>query len=138
MTCQLDFYLNNCFSYIGGSLSETVLPTATFHITKNEWVVQVLKHHQSLKVQDPNPCDKQSFTEIIEINICLIYLFYLQGMSSTLAEYWMLKEVSLLKDYGTETFRARWIDNGCNCTVAVGPQGVIIKSLENVQVLRYT
>ena len=50
----------------------------------------------------------------------------------------MLKEVSLLKDYGTETFRARWIDNGCNCTVAVGPQGVIINSLENVQVLRYT
>lgn len=51
MSCQLDFYLNNCFSHIVGSLSdETPLPTATFHITKNEWVAQVLKHHQSLKV----------------------------------------------------------------------------------------
>lgn len=57
-------------------------------------------------------------------------------MSSTLAEYWMLKEVSVLKDYGTETFRCRWIDNGSNCTVAVGPQGVNITSLENAQLLR--
>ena len=66
--------------------------------------------------------------------LCVIIL--IQGMSSTLAEYWMLKEVSTLKDYGTELFRARWIDNGTNCTVAVGPQGVNITSLENAQILR--
>ena len=51
MPCQLDFYLNNCFSHIGDSLSDTVLPTATFRVTKNEWVAQVLKQHQSLKVK---------------------------------------------------------------------------------------
>jgi len=66
-----------------------------------------------------------------------VIVILIQGMSSTLAEYWMLKEVSTLKDYGTELFRARWIDNGTNCTVAVGPQGVNITSLENAQILRW-
>lgn len=66
-------------------------------------------------------------------------------MSSTLAEYWMLKEVSQLKDYGTETFRARWIlaehtnttSMPVQSTVAVSPQGVCITSLESDQRLRY-
>lgn len=67
-------------------------------------------------------------------------------MSSTLAEYWMLKEVSTLKDYGTETFRARWMDGNPaglppsldrRCIVAVGPQGVSITSIEGQQQLRY-
>ena len=66
-------------------------------------------------------------------------------MSSTLAEYWMLKEVSTLKDYGTETFRARWMDGNPvtlsprsdrRCIVAVGPHGVCITSLEGEQQLR--
>ena len=66
-------------------------------------------------------------------------------MSSALAEYWMLKEVSQLKDYGTETFRARWIlPNKQNpshrellqCTVAVSPQGVCISSQESEHRLR--
>lgn len=68
-------------------------------------------------------------------------------MSSSLAEYWMLKEVSAMKDYGTETFRARWIESrnstsappSCSdprCIVAVGPQGVSITSLEGAQLLR--
>lgn len=66
-------------------------------------------------------------------------------MSSTLAEYWMLKEVSQLKDYGTETFRARWIfaehttsmRESVQSTVAVSPQGVCITSLESDHRLRY-
>jgi E3 ubiquitin-protein ligase MYLIP len=67
-------------------------------------------------------------------------------MSSTLAEYWMLKEVSQLKDYGTETFRARWIlaehsasmRESVQSTVAVSPQGVCITSLESEHRLRYS
>lgn len=66
-------------------------------------------------------------------------------MSPSLAEYWMLKEVSQLKDYGTETFRARWIlptklhpsHRECvQCTVAVSPQGVCISSQESDHRLR--
>ena len=66
-------------------------------------------------------------------------------MSAPVAEYWMLKEISLLKDYGTETFRARWIlsDHSTSArdsfqsTVAVSPQGVCITSLESEHRLRY-
>ena len=65
-----------------------------------------------------------------------------QGMSSTLAEYWMLKEVSQWKDYGTEHFRARWMlaEHGASIqsTVAVSPQGVCITSLESDHRLRYS
>ena len=48
----------------------------------------------------------------------------LQGMKASVAEYWMLKELSNLDGYGTETFGARW--TGADCTVAVSPHGVAV------------
>ena len=53
-------------------------------------------------------------------------------MHPSVAEYWLLKEVSECEGYGTETFCARWIGAGNSlCTVAVSPHGVNINSLEN-------
>ncbi|EFX85651.1 hypothetical protein DAPPUDRAFT_313818 [Daphnia pulex] len=88
----------------------TVKDLESFQASRDEWIAKILQQHQTLK-----------------------------GMSSTLAEYWMLKEVSQLKDYGTETFRARWIlaehsasmRESVQSTVAVSPQGVCITSLES-------
>uniref|UniRef100_A0A0P4Z9H4 E3 ubiquitin-protein ligase MYLIP-A n=1 Tax=Daphnia magna TaxID=35525 RepID=A0A0P4Z9H4_9CRUS len=88
----------------------TVQDLESFQASRDEWIARILQQHQTLK-----------------------------GMSATLAEYWMLKEVSQLKDYGTETFRARWIlaEHGASMresvqsTVAVSPQGVCITSIES-------
>ncbi|KAI9561127.1 hypothetical protein GHT06_012083 [Daphnia sinensis] len=88
----------------------TVRDLESFQASRDEWIARILQQHQTLK-----------------------------GMSATLAEYWMLKEVSQLKDYGTETFRARWIlaEHGASMresvqsTVAVSPQGVCITSIES-------
>lgn len=75
--------------------------------TKEEWISAVLQQHLSLK-----------------------------GLSTTLAEYWMLKEVSKLEGYGSEIFAGRWINaNNCTCLVSVNPQGVTLSNPENNQCL---
>jgi len=106
-----DFYLN-CLPNVPWS-SETsdgtqcnILKKETikpYDITKEEWISKVFQQHKSLK-----------------------------GLSTTLAEYWMLKEVSKLDGYGSEIFSARWINaSSCTCLVSVNPQGVTLSSSQS-------
>nr|CAH0109333.1 unnamed protein product [Daphnia galeata] len=120
MPCQTESYLLSFFPHV------TVKDLESFQASRDEWIAKILQQHQTLKVSALLKLSFGTITNII-------------GMSSTLAEYWMLKEVSQLKDYGTETFRARWIlgehsasmRESVQSTVAVSPQGVCITSLES-------
>ena len=130
-----DFYLN-CLPNVPWSSEtsdgtqcnilkkETIKP---YDITKEEWTSKVFQQHKSLKVQI-------FFAQLHYINKTS---YCLQGLSTTLAEYWMLKEVSKLDGYGSEIFSARWINaSSCTCLVSVNPQGVTLSSSQSNHSLR--
>ena len=56
----------------------------------------------------------------------------LRGMSSSTAQYQFLQETSGLDNYGMEMYPAKDND-GENCSVGVGPQGVFLFGAETTQ-----
>jgi len=112
---QSDFY-ENCLPNLPWNVSEAQRDSSKkefpklskpLDTEKEEWISQVLKQHYSLK-----------------------------GLSTSLAEYWMLKEVSRLEGYGSEIFPGHWLsENNSSCQIAVSPQGVRISNLDGDECL---
>jgi len=49
-----------------------------------------------------------------------------KGMKQTTAEYWLIKEVSGLQNFGEEVFEGR-TTNGSSVLVGVGPHGISLE-----------
>lgn len=56
----------------------------------------------------------------------LITLLLLKGMKQTTAEYWLIKEVSNLQNFGEEVFEGR-TSNGSSVLLGVGPHGISLE-----------
>lgn len=53
-------------------------------------------------------------------------LYIIQGMKQVTAEYWLLKEVSYLDDFGLEIFHTKTSSGSPGASIGVGPHGLTV------------
>lgn len=59
-------------------------------------------------------------------NVIDKYIFKFQGMKTSTAEYWLLKEISNLDTFGQEMFHSKFGQYNGVSMIGVGPHGITV------------